>query len=257
MRPVRAASATAGGAELAAFAALLAERTRAEICLLLVDGRAWTAGELARATRIAPPTATEHLNRLIAGGLLTEYRQGRHRYLRLANREVAALLETLLAHIGPPATRPSSLRAATVEAALASGRTCYDHLAGRLGVTLTEAMIVRGLLDEPNGLALTDQGSRWFAGDLGMDLSRPARNRRPLVRPCIDWTERRPHLGGAAGAHLYRRARDLEWIHPTGTGRAIRVTPAGRTAWATLLGIDPQTWDQSTPTPTLPRERDN
>ncbi|MFI9511081.1 winged helix-turn-helix domain-containing protein [Nocardia sp. NPDC052566] len=226
-------------ADLAGLAALLADRTRADMCLALIDGRAWTAGELARHTGVAPSTATEHLNRLLDGGLLVERRQGRHRYVQLANSRVAELLEAMVTHVGPPGTGASTLRSATVAAALARGRTCYDHLAGRLGVAITDAMTDRDLLDLDTGFALTEAGMSWLTGPLGIDPAALRTTRRPIARPCLDWTERRTHLGGAAGAHLCRRLQDLDWIRRVGTGRAMRVTPQGETGLHDLLGMEP------------------
>ncbi|MER7451433.1 winged helix-turn-helix domain-containing protein [Nocardia beijingensis] len=225
------------GAELAALAALLADRTRAGICLALVDGRAWTAGELARYTGVAPSTATEHLDRLRDGGLVVEHRQGRHRYVRLAGPQVADLLEAMVAHLGPPAAPATGLRTATVAAALARGRTCYDHLAGRLGVAITDAMTARGLLRGDSGFALTESGSAWFSESMGVDPVALRATRRPIVRPCLDWTERRVHLGGAAGAQLCRRMTELAWLERVGSGRAVRVTALGEAGLADTLGI--------------------
>ncbi len=153
----------AHSAGLARLAGLLADRTRAAFCLALLDGRAWTAGELAAYARVAPSSASEHLTRLTEGGLLVERRQGRHRYVQLASPRVAELLEVLTAHLDPPAAPPRGLRAVNASAALARGRTCYDHLAGRLGVALTDAMTERGLLDQDGGFALTGTGRTWFA----------------------------------------------------------------------------------------------
>lgn len=224
--------------DLAAFAALLADETRAAFALALLDGRAWTAGELARHGRVAPSTASEHLGKLVAGGLLTEERQGRHRYVRLADDRVAHLVEELAAHASPgPPPAPRSLRESTVAGALARGRTCYDHLAGRLGITITGAMTASGLLTQDAGFALTDSGTRWFA-DLGIDLS-AAKGRRPLVRGCLDWTERRPHLAGVAGARLCGHALDAGWCVRIGSDRAVKVTGDGERALHTLLGIEP------------------
>jgi DNA-binding transcriptional ArsR family regulator len=223
--------------DLAAFAALLADETRAAFALALLDGRAWTAGELARHGRVAPSTASEHLGKLVAGGLLTEERQGRHRYVRLADDRVAHLVEELAAHASPgPAPAPRSLRESTVADALARGRTCYDHLAGRLGITITGAMTAHGLLTQDAGFALTERGARWFAG-LGIDLS--AKGRRPLVRGCLDWTERRPHLAGVAGARLCGHALDAGWCVRIGSDRAVKVTADGERALHTLLDIEP------------------
>ncbi|MFJ2898754.1 ArsR/SmtB family transcription factor [Streptomyces sp. NPDC087218] len=224
---------------LAALAALLADETRATFCLALLDGRAWTAGELARHASVAPSTASEHLGRLVAGGLLAEERQGRHRYLRLAGERVAHLVEDLAAHAspGPAPARPRSLGAATADRALARGRTCYDHLAGRLGITIADAMTVRGLLRQDTGFALTDDGLRWFDG-LGIGLD-PG-SRRPLARSCLDWTERRAHLAGAAGAALCRYALEAGWCVRIGSGRAVRATAEGERALREHLGIDPE-----------------
>ena len=224
----------ASSPNLAGLAGLLADGTRAAFCLALLDGRAWTAAELARHAGVAAPTATGHLNLLVAGGLLTEERQGRHRYVRLASDEVATLIEDLAAMAPPPQAAPRSLTAVTRDQALARARTCYDHLAGALGVRITEAMIQRDLLDLDRGLALTDEGARWFAG-LGITL--PPATRRPLVRSCLDWTERRPHLAGAAGAALCGHAMNRRWITRIGTGRAVALTEAGRDALYSHLGL--------------------
>jgi DNA-binding transcriptional ArsR family regulator len=218
--------------QLAGLAALLADETRAAFCLALLDGRAWTAGELARHAGVAPSTATEHLNRLIEGGLLVGERQGRHRYVRLANDRVATLIEDLSSHEAPSA-RPATLRQSTKNAALARGRTCYDHLAGQLGVAVTDTMTRAGYLDQRHGFALTDTGLRWLTGPLGVDPATLRTARRPLARPCLDWTERRPHLGGLAGARLCERALQQRWVERIGTGRAVRITKAGERALLT------------------------
>lgn len=132
---------------LAALAGLLADETRAVCLLALLDGRAWTAGELARHAGVAPSTLSEHLGKLVAGGLLAEERQGRHRYVRLADTRVAQLVEDLAVQVAPhPAHRPRTLRAASAGSAMARGRTCYDHLAGRLGIAVTDALTAHGLL---------------------------------------------------------------------------------------------------------------
>ncbi|WP_189717412.1 ArsR/SmtB family transcription factor [Streptomyces phaeofaciens] len=221
---------------LAALAGLLADETRAACLLALLDGRAWTAGELARHAGVAPSTLSEHLGKLVGGGLLAEERQGRHRYVRIAEPRVAQLVEDLAAQIAPDtAPRPHTLRAATAGSAMARGRTCYDHLAGRLGIAVTDALTARGLLRQDTGFALTDPGLRWFEG-AGIPLERASR--RPLARACLDWTERRPHLAGVAGAALCRHALDAGWCVRIGTERAVKVTAAGERAWGELLGIE-------------------
>jgi DNA-binding transcriptional ArsR family regulator len=229
-----------GPTGLAGTAGLLADGTRAAFCLALLDGRAWTATELARHAGVAAPTATGHLNQLVAGGLLAEERQGRHRYVRLAGPEVAALIEDLSA-LAPPRPAPrKTLSVVTRDRALARARTCYDHLAGALGVAVTDAMADRGLLSQ--GAALTDDGIDWFAA-LGVPL--PPGSRRPLVRLCLDWTERRPHLAGVAGAALCGHALSSGWVTRIGTGRAVAVTDAGRAALLALLGLTPADFEET------------
>ncbi|MGJ6967231.1 ArsR/SmtB family transcription factor [Streptosporangium sp. G11] len=221
---------------LAALAALLADGTRATFCLALLDGRAWSAGELARHAGVAASTASEHLSQLVGGGLLAEERQGRHRYVRLAGPRVAQLIEDMAAHAGLEAgARPATLRAASAARALAQARTCYDHLAGRLGVTITDALTARGLLRQDTGFALSDAGLSWFSTELGARL--PGGGRRPLARPCLDWTERRHHLAGTAGAVLCATALERGWVDRIGSGRALRLTRAGQQALAHLLGL--------------------
>ncbi len=224
------------GASIARLAALLADPTRAGMCLALLDGTAWTAGELATTTGVARSTASEHLDQLVAGGLLSEERQGRHRYLRIATPAAAQLVESLAVQAGPGA-RPRSLRSVTAGEAMARGRTCYDHLAGRLGVAVLDALVDRDLIALRRGVALTEAGQRWLA-DLGVDVDDLARQRRPLLRTCLDWTERRPHLAGAVGAAVCTRFTDEGWVE-CGTSRTVRVTDSGSRALRRLLGLTP------------------
>ena len=226
---------TTSAPDLAALAALLADSTRARFCLALLDGRAWTAGELAAHAGVAASTATEHLNLLVSGGLLAEERQGRHRYLRLAGQETAELIENMAA-LAPRRAAParSSLSVANRDRALARGRTCYDHLAGTLGVSITDAMTDRGLISWDSGPVLTATGSAWL-DRLGVEV--PARTRRPPVRSCLDWTERRPHLAGSVGAGLCGLAFASGWVRRIGTGRAVALTEAGERALRDELGL--------------------
>ncbi|MFC4467163.1 ArsR/SmtB family transcription factor [Streptomyces xiangluensis] len=223
---------------LARFARLIADETRAACLLALLDGRAWTAGELARHAGVAASTLSEHLGKLVAGGLLTEERQGRHRYVRLADARVAQLVEDLAAQVAPGSERPRSLREAGAGSAMARGRTCYDHLAGRLGIAVTDALTGLRLLRRDTEFALTDDGLTWF-DEQGIPLVRTGR--RPLARACLDWTERRPHLAGVAGAALCRHALDAGWCVRIGSARAVKVTDKGERAFAELLGIEPAT----------------
>lgn len=225
--------------QLARLAALIADETRAACLLALLDGRAWTASELARRAGVAASTLSEHLGKLVAGGLLTEERQGRHRYVRLAGARVAQLVEDLASQVSPGAVvRPRGLRESSAGSAMARGRTCYDHLAGRLGIAVTDALTARQLLRQDTGFALTDAGVSWFQ-TVGIALDR--KGRRPLARACLDWTERRPHLAGVAGAALCRHALDSGWCERIGSERAVKVTTAGEQALTELLGIDAAT----------------
>ncbi|MDQ8705276.1 winged helix-turn-helix domain-containing protein [Streptomyces sp. LHD-70] len=219
---------------LADTARLLADPTRAAFCQALLDDRAWTAGELARHAGVRPSTASEQLSRLVKGGLLAEERQGRHRYVRLASPEAAALIEALASY-APDTPRPRNLRQSVRLSAEARARTCYDHLAGQLGVALADAVIARNLVADDAGLAVTPEGRAWLAEALHYE--HPQGSRRPLVRSCLDWTERRPHLAGALGAALCAAALDRSWVRRVGSGRAVRVTQAGREAFAELLGV--------------------
>lgn len=225
--------------QLASLAGLLADRTRAAICLALLDGRAWTVTELARHVGVAPSTASEHVSRLVDGAILADEHQGRHRYVRLADAGVAQLLEDLGTVAGPPpAAATRTLRGVRTAAALTRARTCYDHLAGRLGVEITEAMTGAGLIDQGSGFALTPAGLDWLAGTLGVDVAGLAAAKRPVARSCLDWTERRPHLAGGAGAAMCGAFFARGWIVRTGSSRAVAVTPAGENALGSLYGLD-------------------
>ncbi|WP_042374446.1 ArsR/SmtB family transcription factor [Streptacidiphilus neutrinimicus] len=228
---------------LARLAGLLADPTRAAMCLALLDGRAWTAGELAHHVGVVASTASEQLSRLVAGGLLVEERQGRHRYVRLAGPGTATLVEDLAAFAqtqpGSSATAapaPRNLRESVRRSAEAHARTCYDHLAGRVGVAVADSLLARGVVSDDAGLAVTVPGRAWLAG-LGIDVEGARHGRRPLVRSCLDWTERRPHLAGVLGSALRSHAMDARWLEPVGTGRALRVTADGAEALRDLFGI--------------------
>ncbi len=233
----------AEGPDLAALAGLLADSTRASFCLALLDGRTWTAIELARHAGVAASTATGHLNLLVAGGLLAQERQGRHRYVRLADPATAELIESLAARAPRRAAPPHSLPAVNRSRALARARTCYDHLAGTLGVAITTAMTDRGLLDWEQGLTLTGAGTAWL-DEVGITL--PPDRRRPPVRSCLDWTERRPHLAGTVGAAVCRHAFDSGWITRIGTSRAVALTDTGQRALRDHLGLSDE-WSETDP----------
>ena len=226
-------TAPADPAALAELAGLLADRTRAAFCLALIDGRAWTAGELARYAGVAPSTASEHLTRLVDAGFLATERQGRHRYLRLADDRVAGLVETIVEHLGGPPP-PTSLRAARQAGRLAVARTCYDHLAGTLGVGIHDGLVARELVRADDGPALTPAGRAWFA-ELTGD---PPPGRAPLLRRCLDWTERRHHLGGRLGAALCRTLFERGWVTRGRDRRSVVVTDSGGVELRDRLGVE-------------------
>jgi DNA-binding transcriptional ArsR family regulator len=219
--------------DLAALAGLLADGTRARFCLALLDGRVWTAIELARHAGVAASTATGHLNLLVAGGLLAEERQGRHRYVRLADPGTAEMIESLAAMTPGRMDSARSLSAVNRNRALTRARTCYDHLAGVLCVAVTDAMTSRALLDWDHGLAVTSAGLAWLA-DLGLTL--PA-SRRPPVRSCLDWTERRPHLNGALAAAILDRVIEFGWFEHGASPRSLVLTEKGDEGLAEVFGF--------------------
>ncbi len=212
------------------MAAVIADPSRATMLLGMLDGRAWTATELAVAAGIARSTATEHLHQLVAAGLVEERHQGRHRYLRLADAQTAALIEQL-ASATPMAAPSSSLREVEKDQRLRAARTCYDHLAGSLGVSLCKTFVDRGYVDVTASPRLTERGEAACAR-LGIESDSWAKTRRPQVLLCLDWTERRDHLAGVLGAVLLRAFRENGWVSGDASSRAIRVTPAGRDALA-------------------------
>jgi DNA-binding transcriptional ArsR family regulator len=221
---------------VARIASLLADPTRMTICTALLDGRAWTGGELARTAGVAASTASEHLSALVEAGLLAEDRQGRHRYVRLAGPGVAQLIEDMAVVAGVTLPEPTSLNGARTARGLAWARTCYDHLAGRLGVALMDALVDRGLLDRSSGVALTPAGRSWLVAFApGLDL---AGGRRTALRECVDWTERRHHLGGALAAGVCTAMREREWIRQRPGERLVTVTDTGTAGLADELGID-------------------
>src|SRR5215813_1851833 len=171
-------------AQIADIAGLLADRSRAAICLALIDGRAWTVGELARHAEIGPSTASEHVARLADGGLVGCARQGRNRYVRLAGPAVAQLIEEFAAYAAPDPgqERVRSLRAVRASEALSRARTCYDHLAGRLGVAIADSLTGAGLLDQEAGFAFTNAGVAWLKTAMDIDVATLPTSRRPLVR---------------------------------------------------------------------------
>ena len=218
---------------IASIGALIGSPARAAMLSALMDGRALTATELAYQAGITPQTASSHLAKLTDAKLLAVVGQGRHRYYSLAHPRIAEALEPLnqiVPHKPVPNRRPSKelLR-------LRDARLCYDHLAGRLGVALIDALLSEGHL-APAGrdFTVTRPGEKLFRR-LDIDLNEVRRQRRLFARSCIDWSERRPHLGGALGAALAARFLELKWINRERSGRRVRITDSGYKALPKLL----------------------
>jgi DNA-binding transcriptional ArsR family regulator len=227
-------------ANVAVPAALIADPARAAILMALLDGRAQPATALAYAAGISSQSASNHLGKLVGGGLLRLRSVGRHRYYCLANGEIARVLESL-AGIAP-AVRSLEAPRSPLARQLRAARTCYDHLAGRLGVALAEALVRQGWLGEIAGdderFALTDAGRAAFA-EFGVPLDGLRPDKRGVARKCLDWTERRNHVAGPLGVRLLARLTGLGWLERGGgpRGRAVRVTPAGLTGLHERFGL--------------------
>jgi hypothetical protein len=191
----------------------------------LLGGKALPAGDLARSARISPQTASTHLAKMVTGGLLIQESYGRHKYFRLASNEVAHALEALQIISPPKPVR--SLRESNQLHSLQFARTCYDHLAGKIGVALTDRLLEINLLERSGQeFILSAEGKRRLH-DFGVDVEKSPKSRRCFARQCLDWSERRHHLAGSLGASLTKRLFELKWIESFPDGRAVRVTDAG------------------------------
>jgi DNA-binding transcriptional ArsR family regulator len=220
------------GPHIAGIAALIGDRARADILTALMGGQALTATELAEVSGVTKPTVSAHLARLVEGRLLAVEAQGRHRYFRLADDDVAEVLESLMGVAYR--TGAVRLKSSPREPALRKARVCYDHLAGELGVLAFDRFQKRRFLRHgDDGLQLTGAGERFFAG-LGVDLA-PAPSRRAACRVCLDWSERRHHLAGAVGASFLDRVYAMRWARREKGSRVVLFTPAGERAFLEAL----------------------
>ena len=200
---------------MAATAAMLADPARAAMVLALMDGRSRCAKKLALEAGVTPQTASAHLKKLVAANLLVSQSSGRMKYFSLAGAEVAQAVEAL-SEIGNHSLRPAAQE-------LRFARCCYDHLAGQLGVSVTERLL------QPGNAILAD---------LGIDLAALESSRRPLFRCCTDWTERRPHIAGALGAALLHHYKEQRWLTTVHESRKLVVTPLGREMFVSAIGLD-------------------
>ncbi|MBN2693011.1 MAG: helix-turn-helix transcriptional regulator [Burkholderiaceae bacterium] len=218
--------------DIARIAALVGEPARAAMLLALGDGRALPAGELAACAGVSAATASGHLGAMRDAGLLDAKQQGRHRYYRLASAQVAALLESLML---VAAQSPMRTPASRVDPLLQAGRTCYSHLAGRLGVAICDALIARNALRIDDDLAQFTPAGIALLDDFGLDVR--ALRRQPVSKTCIDWSERRHHLSGPVGVAIYRRCIALGWVLHHLDSRAVSVTQAGLHGFASRFGM--------------------
>lgn len=225
-----------GEVDLATPAALMAEPARAAMLMALLGGRALPASELARTAGVSPSTASEHLARLREGGLIEATRSGRHRYFALSGPDVSAAIEAV-ALLAP--RRPvRSLRAARTGRTLAYARTCYDHLAGQVGVAITDALVTQGVVEplRPGAVGGIPRPDHGLLATIGFEPD--PRSRRPAVRGCLDLTARRPHLAGGLGAAVLTYVERHGWIERARSGRSVRLTPAGRHGLVGLFGVE-------------------
>lgn len=253
-----------GDTNIAALAALLSDATRCRVLLALADGRTLSASALAEEAGVAPSTVSEHLGKLLEAELLAVDVRGRHRYYRLTGPSVAELLETLAGYA--PQHEIRSMREGTRAHALRQARLCYDHVAGRLGVSLMEALLDQGVLTRlarPGGPGLAGveslggssshdveyrlgpKGAEWM-GEFGIDLEAVEARRRSLIRHCFDWSEQRHHLAGALGQALAERLFALGWLVPGRQSRVVAITERGAAGLA-QLGIELDTRSERTP----------
>lgn len=222
------------GPDIARIAALLGDPARANMMTALVGGQALTAGELAREAGVTAQTASSHLAKLQAGGLVSLRRQGRHSYYALSGDDVAGVLEHLMGlavRTGHQRVRPGPR-----EPALRRARVCYDHLAGEMGVALLEGLIAQGRIDDRDGsLVLTPDGSA-FMRDFGVEPT--ASGRRPLCKACLDWSVRRSHLAGSLGAALLDQIYARGWARRLEGTRVVAFSAPGQTAFARAFDLN-------------------
>ncbi|WP_260597580.1 ArsR/SmtB family transcription factor [Sphingomonas endolithica] len=230
----------------AGIGALVGDPARASMLVALMDGRALTATELATVAGVSPQTASSHLAQLVAGELVAVERQGRHRYHRVATPAIAQMIEGMMA---VAATGSANRRAATPtgpkDLAMRRARTCYDHLAGRVAVAIADSMVVRGEIRfGVDGGELTGLGARLLV-NAGFYLPQEdgRRGRRAFCRPCLDWSERRPHIAGLVGRALLHHSLEWAWLRTVAGSRAVIVTPLGRRMLASLFELSPDLWE--------------
>jgi DNA-binding transcriptional ArsR family regulator len=227
----------------AELAALSGDPGRASMLHALMDGRALTATELARTAGITAQTASGHLHRMTAIGLLTVEKQGRHRYHRLATPSIARMIESIMQVAAELAPNGKKLIVGPRDSALRRARTCYDHFAGQLGVAIADALMSAGHVELAGDAGILSEAGIAHLADIGIDIEpllaqRTKRSGRVLCRPCLDWSERRPHLGGLVGATICAHGMQHGWTRRLDGTRAVLITPKGERALREKLGVE-------------------
>lgn len=222
---------------IAQVAALIGDAARANMLAALMGGQALAAGELASHAGVSAQTTSGHLAKLLDAELIAVEKQGRHRYYRLASTQIAHVMEALMAVAasGPKRHRPPGPR----DEALRVARTCYDHMAGRLGIALADALTARDHIVLSDGAGVVTESGRAFLCDFGVGFAGPSK--RPFCRTCLDWSERRPHLAGHLGAALFTNALERGWVRRAPGSRALTITPAGHRGFTDAFGL-PHDW---------------
>ncbi|HMH24416.1 MAG TPA: winged helix-turn-helix domain-containing protein [Puia sp.] len=216
------------------IASLIGERARAKMLWHLLDGRAFTATELSLRASVSPQSASMHLNKLIQAGLLSVEHQGRHRYYQFSSRDVAYAIEAIASLL--PRGKKEARELPPVNGHIKYCRSCYDHLAGKMGVALADGLVQRKLITPAGGqYAITPSGKKWFAA-LDIDIDELKAQRRNFARQCLDWSERRHHLAGSLGAALLEKMLGDDWLRKTKSSRVIIVTAFGEKKFYDLLG---------------------
>lgn len=213
----------------------------------LMDGRALTATELSAVAGITSQTTSSHLGQLVAAGLLVVEKQGRHRYHRVATPSVAAMIEQMMSvSVEVQDVQRAAPRTGPRDQAMRYARTCYDHLAGRVSVAIADAMVARGEVEiDGDGGMLTSAGSATLVG-IGIDLSsgtEKSSRGRVFCRPCLDWSERRPHIAGRVGALMLEHLRKRHWIRTVPNSRTVFFTLAGQRELTASFGLQSSVWD--------------
>ena len=222
------------GPNIAIIAGLVGDPARASMLSALMAGRALTASELAQVAGVTVQTASSHLSKLSDGGLIAARKQGRHRYFTLSGDDVAQVLEGLMGLAERTLAKP--VRTGPRDPGLRKARICYDHLAGEMGVGLFSAFVDRGFVaDGAEDLTLTEKGRHFFT-DFGLDLGALESARRPVCRPCLDWSARRTHLAGGLGAAILTHFTDRKWAWRVPNTRVIEFSPKGLKEYRSLTG---------------------